>query len=211
MSVTINNFIYKKKEALDHDFCDELISEFDSTYSFSQRNNKTSAFQQGDGLFPEGKMGRNDFQLFIPNVMAEKFGAIQDCIFEGLEEYQDAISSVKGILLTSPIAKLQKTPVGGGYSLWHIEQGAGTAANRSLVWSIYLNDVEDGGETEFLYQHQKIAPEKGSLLIWPAGITHPHRGNPPYSNEKYILTGWFEVAPSETYHAGLAFLKSQGG
>jgi hypothetical protein len=64
--------------------------------------------------------------------------------------------------------------------------------NRIMAFMLYLNDVEVGGETEFLYQKTRIKPQKDRLVIWPAGYTHPHRGNPPLSNEKYIITGWIE-------------------
>ena len=37
-------------------------------------------------------------------------------------------------------------------------------------------------------------PVKNQLLIWPAGYTHTHRGNPPISGAKYILTGWVETS-----------------
>ena len=30
------------------------------------------------------------------------------------------------------------------------------------------------------------------MVIWPAYFTHLHRGNPPISNEKWIVTGWYE-------------------
>ena len=56
---------------------------------------------------------------------------------------------------------------------------------------IYLNDVEEGGETEWLYQQLKIKPKKNTAVIWPGSFTHLHRGNPPISGTKYILTGWF--------------------
>jgi hypothetical protein len=58
---------------------------------------------------------------------------------------------------------------------------------------LYLNDVEEGGETEFLYLKKRIKPQQNRLLIWPAGFTHTHRGNPPLSNNKYIITGWVEL------------------
>jgi hypothetical protein len=54
----------------------------------------------------------------------------------------------------------------------------------------YLNDLTDGGETEFHYQQVKVKPEKGLTLIWPADWTHTHRGIPSETQEKYIVTGW---------------------
>jgi hypothetical protein len=89
-------------------------------------------------------------------------------------------------------ARLQKTPIGGGYHQWHFESSDTHTSTRLIAWMVYLNTVEQGGETEFLYQHSRIKAEQGRVVIWPAGFTHTHRGNPPLSNEKYILTGWLE-------------------
>jgi hypothetical protein len=88
--------------------------------------------------------------------------------------------------------KVQKTKIGGGYHIWHQESDKRDTSNRVLAWMIYLNDVEEGGETEFLYQHMRLKPTQGTFVIWPAGFTHTHRGNPPLSGEKYIMTGWLE-------------------
>lgn len=60
---------------------------------------------------------------------------------------------------------------------------------RTLTYIFYLNDIEDGGETEF-YNGKKINPTKGTLVIFPALWTYLHRGNMPISNDKYIVTGW---------------------
>ena len=63
---------------------------------------------------------------------------------------------------------------------------------RILNFLCYLNTVDEGGETELLYYPKRIKAEAGKLLLMPAGYTHTHRGNPPLSNDKYILTGWVE-------------------
>lgn len=88
--------------------------------------------------------------------------------------------------------KLQKTSLGGGYHQWHFESDRRASCNRLLTWILYLNDIEEGGETEFLYLHKRVKPTAGTLLIWPAAFTHTHRGNPPLSGDKYIITGWLE-------------------
>mgnify|MGYP003119879300 CR=1 FL=1 len=87
--------------------------------------------------------------------------------------------------------KIQKTLPTEGYHVWHIEHGKGFENEpRAFVLSIYLNDVEEGGETEFLHFSKRVKPKIGRIVIWPAGFPYIHRGNPPLSGEKYILTSW---------------------
>lgn len=60
---------------------------------------------------------------------------------------------------------------------------------RVITFLWYLNDVYEGGETEF-WTTYKVKPEAGKLLFFPATWTYPHRGMIPISNDKYIITGW---------------------
>ena len=82
----------------------------------------------------------------------------------------------------------------GGYPYWHCELYPKDALcdtlHRTVLWTIYLNDSFEEGETEFLYQHKKIKPKTGSLLIAPTAFTHTHRGNKPINGDKYIATSW---------------------
>ena len=87
--------------------------------------------------------------------------------------------------------KIQKTSPGGGYHVWHVEACYTLdMLKRVLVFTVYLNDIEEGGETEFLYQNVRVKPVKGRVVIWPAYFPYVHRGNPPLKNDKYILTSW---------------------
>ena len=88
--------------------------------------------------------------------------------------------------------KIQKTNVGEGYHAWHCEDANIELSHRILTFVLYLNDINDGGETEFLYYPRRVSPEAGKLILWPAGFTHTHRGNPPLKESKYIVTGWVE-------------------
>ena len=86
--------------------------------------------------------------------------------------------------------KIQKTEPKTGYHLWHAEKTNSYYQDRVLAWTLYLNDIEKGGETELLNYGLRIQPKAGTLCLFPAGFTHTHRGNPPYDNTKYIVTGW---------------------
>ena len=82
----------------------------------------------------------------------------------------------------------------GGYPYWHSEvypqAGHNDALHRILLFMFYLNDVDEGGTTDFYYQNKTLQPKAGTMVIAPAYFTHTHRGSVPVSNDKYILTSW---------------------
>lgn len=88
--------------------------------------------------------------------------------------------------------KIQQTRPTEGYHIFHCEHGDLNTSRRLGFVILYLNDVAEGGETEFLYQSQRIKPTKGTLIFAPASFTHTHRGNPPLSEDKFIVTTWLE-------------------
>jgi hypothetical protein len=90
-------------------------------------------------------------------------------------------------------ANVQWYPKNGGFKRWHAEKGSlnETTNLRVLVYMTYLNDIEDGGQTEFMYQNLAIQPKKGRTVIWTPEWTHTHRGVPSPTQEKMIITGWY--------------------
>ena len=82
---------------------------------------------------------------------------------------------------------------GGGFKIWHCERGSALlpVSTRHLAWMTYLNDVSDGGGTEFYHQDLIVQAKKGLTLIWPVDWTYTHRGVISPTEEKYIITGWF--------------------
>jgi len=61
---------------------------------------------------------------------------------------------------------------------------------RVITFLWYLNNINEGGETVFYNGNIKIIPETGKLILFPCSWTFPHSGSIPYSNNKYIITGW---------------------
>ncbi len=94
----------------------------------------------------------------------------------------------------------------GGYPYWHCELYPRApdceTLHRHLLWTVYLNDDFDEGETEFLFQRRKVRPEAGALLIAPTAFTHTHRGNRPQRGDKFIATSWIQFQRAEALYAG---------
>lgn len=177
-------------------YCQHLIEEFDRLQEGGAGSNR----QQSENAKRHFK---DDHQIMInlKNHSLKPFNNKDSCdlFFDGLQACYDDYSDKYSILrdnghLRATCMKMQKTPPGGGYHIWHGEQGPKDQASRVLVYMVYLNSFEDneGGETEFLYQRTRVKPEENLMLLWPASYTHAHRGNPVLAEKyKYIVTGWF--------------------
>ncbi len=72
----------------------------------------------------------------------------------------------------------------------HTDISSLTTCKRIVAVIMYLNDVENGGETALYLNNaeHKIKPTTGKLLMFPANFCYPHAGLPPVSNNKYIMT-----------------------
>ena len=94
----------------------------------------------------------------------------------------------------------------GGYPYWHCElyprDTTAETLHRHLLWTLYLNDDFEEGETEFMFQQRKVKPETGSLLIAPTSFTHTHRGNRPQRGDKFIATSWILFQRADALYSG---------
>ena len=90
---------------------------------------------------------------------------------------------------------VQKYNSGDHFSQLHSERVSIDSLHRLFAWMTYLNNVDDGGTTNFEYYDIKVKPEIGKTLIWPAEWTHAHTGSILKSGTKYIITGWIQFAP----------------
>tara|TARA_R110002072_G_scaffold201632_2_gene359376 strand:+ start:1841 stop:2437 length:597 start_codon:yes stop_codon:yes gene_type:complete len=195
MKTEYKDFIGIFSDVYPEGFCEHLINEFEKNKEFGAGNNRQNSegvhkHQKDDySILANGKNCKIE-DFFGENAVNLFFSGLQNCY----EDYANTFSSLKAIKIIANDMKMQKTSPGGGYHLWHAEQGNDEKANRGLVYTLYLNTLppEANGETEFLYQQRRINPVENTMVLWPAAFTHTHRGNPVYEdNAKYIITGWF--------------------
>ncbi len=194
MSEKYVNFIGMYDNIFPDGFCDHLIVTFEKLverglcYSRKQ-SESTRKVVKDDFAFSLDINSHSELGTFNgESVSSIVIDAVQNCF----DSYIDNYDILKESRLNCSSFKFQKTPPGGGYHIWHAEQNEGSMSSRCLFYIMYLNDIQDSGETEFIYQKIRIPSKKNTCVISPASFTHAHRGNPVFGEEsKYVVTGWF--------------------
>ena len=136
--------------------------------------------------------GLNFFLTLRDTSTVEFAGIYNESVAAALALYEEEYKFLADYKFQQHYINIQKTVPGQGYHGWHCENHGNCNTRRVLATMIYLNDDFEGGETEFLYQSRRLKPKASRVVIWPAGFTHTHRGNPPLTGEKYIATSWLE-------------------
>lgn len=185
------------KNAYTDEFCDKVIDTWESlTKSKEEKDNhdwSEVGLRRDKAIFMDTT---NEETSEVENSLR---GEVNSGVVRGLmpkvESYLKDVGIFNEVYCTVTGVKVQKYDHtrGGGYYAFHSEQSSKTEnyLSRLLVYTVYLNDVPEGeGETEFLNQGFRYQPSKGDLVIFPAFFTHIHRGNPVYTVDKYIATGW---------------------
>ena len=196
----LNDFIGVFPNAVDEEYCKRVIKFYKDCEKLNITQSRADG--RGDGSDPnrDGLKVDNDILYLeatreINNLsnanLRNKFSeAFWTCYNHYNKEYR-ILSSLSQHTLNIDL-KIQKNEKARGYHLWHCETANQSSCGRLLMALLFLNDVKECGELEFLYQSKRIKPEAGTMVISPGSFTHTHRGNPPLSGVKYILNGWCE-------------------
>ena len=179
----MKDFIGEYSDVVPTELCDWLIQMIDQSHTIDCRSTENRSPWRSDKQII--------MESFAPGEAGDLMGFVGKCLKLYVEENCPIFRNFKFI---SSLTLLQKTEPTQGYHSFHAEDTSYAQSGRTMAWMVYLNDVEEGGETEFLHQQKKFKPIKGTAVIWPGSFTHIHRGNPPMS-DKYIATGWFQVDP----------------
>jgi hypothetical protein len=194
----MNEFIFEIPNSLPDALCDDLINMYeieDYKYEGQTLGGVNTSIKDTTDLV----MPKND------KVWERTETILYKQLMNGLDEYmkhlnKDEYSNINNkyhIFDNSDLHvdcfMLQKYNKCKGKYTYHNDFTNESEKNRyrviTFIW--YLNDVTDGGETEFFGGKINIKPEKGKLVFFPASWAFPHRGKMPISNDKYIITNWF--------------------
>ena len=190
-TVNINNFIGTYDNYISQEECNKVIKFYEDQNKFNNTINRLE--------FENSPIIQKQDQTYfaVPNNMDVWWKELKslivnfDMAWKHYEKNVGALESYGQDMFHYTQLKIQKTLPTEGYHVWHLEHQKGFLKDcRAFVYSIYLNDVKEGGETEFLHFSKRVKPKTGRIVIWPAGFPYVHRGNPPLSGKKYIITSW---------------------
>ena len=193
-TVNINNFIGVYDGYITKEECNKAINIFEAQDKLRKTVNRI----RGEGAKVSHKHDQQYFMvgenIEIWHTQLKSMLINFELAWKHYEEHTGITEAFSLPDLHYTSLKIQKTLPTEGYHLWHVEHAKGFDNEcRAAVFSIYLNDVEEGGETEFLHFSKRVKPKTGRIVIWPASFPYLHRGNPPLSGEKYLLTSWLNL------------------
>ena len=177
-----SNFIYTERDALPKSFCNNVIEKF-------EKDDRKRQGQVGGGVHLDVKRS-SDLSISGLDDWKSYDEGFYNSLHSALKKYRDFIPEefykfkALSTLGNDSGYQIQRTQP-GDYYIWHHDQT--TSRLVTFIW--YLNDIKDGGYTEFI-DGTRIQPEAGKLIIFPATWDFLHRGVSPKTETKYLCTGW---------------------
>ena len=178
--VDLDDLIHVYENALDSKTCDFLVTVFDN------------ASHLHESVENEGKPNFTQFNLTKNKNTTDELNKVHNHLIKKVNKYRDLYYEfVDSRVFPSEHSfeqfRIKRYNTGGEDRFdTHVDVADYSSARRFLSFMFYLNDVSEGGETVF--RDRKITPKKGSLLVFPPLWMYPHRGDPPISNPKYIMS-----------------------
>lgn len=168
--------------ALEPALCERMIESFGRLTQFHARNGRPSAAQLGESAWTELNVTK------VADASLENF--FREQVGRHLALYNERVP------LTLPVPprnrlenlRIKRYSVDAGDRFQPHFDALDYCSNRYMVFLWYLNDVIEGGETEFCDLGLRVEARQGRLLMFPPYWLFQHAGLPPRSNDKYIIS-----------------------
>ena len=179
---SLGDFVRTYEQALPRAFCERLIEAFRQSSAIHVQRER------------EWRPGLDASAWTELDLTPLADAALKEFFRVHVAEYLARYNSDVGLRIAIPASpmlaelRLKRYQPGTGQEFQLHFDSINAVANRYLVFLWYLNDVADGGETEFPDLHIKVQPRAGRLLMFPPYWMYQHAGLPPRSGEKFILS-----------------------
>lgn len=180
-------FIFEFDKEIPEDLCDELILKFESLPESMLIDSPVHG-----GRIDHAYKKATDFDMKVSpewDKYMKVFSQSLTGIFQKIRlGHVDSFTATRVMATTF---RMRRYSVDDYYN-WHVDVGDKPTSMRMLAIIWYLNDVEEGGATEFRYQGVEVKPKRGKAVVFPPYWTHLHRGQRPTSEPKYMVRTFVE-------------------
>lgn len=177
----LRDFIRIYDAALEDDLCERMIRSFEKLAHLQARNGREVMPQLPESAWTEINVSKLDASV-------EAYFHKQAMHYLG--KYNEEVNLTLPIPLRNRFEdlRIKRYNVADGDQFQPHFDAKDYSSNRYLVFIWYLNDVAEGGETEFCDLDLRIGARTGRLLIFPPYWMFQHAGLPPRSNDKYMIS-----------------------
>ena len=199
-----DNFIHINKGALSKKDCDDIIEYFEDNSFYHEKGGITFNHQEEQPSNAIVEEVKKSTDLVFQSVELKKnfWMPFTIAMKKTIDQYVNRYPFLRTCRQwdISHTFRIQKYLPNEGFFALHAEHTGvfdGVSERRLAAWMVYLNDVIDGGGTDFPTLDYEMQARVGDISIWPAYWTHPHRGITSPTETKYIITGWFSYKKME--------------
>jgi len=176
--------------------CEKIIADFESS---SKDHFAGGVFIRGENVNDDAVKKNTELSITEEAAVAFKWFPTETLLTKAVNKHL-ALYQESNIILST-----QQNPFGDeGFRMkryandgtehhaYHADSGHELVfgPRRIMAVLIYLNTVEEGGETVFLYQNVAVKPVQGRLLLFPTSYSFVHAGRRPISNQKYVIVNF---------------------
>ena len=198
----MEKFIQEFPSAVSLDICERLIAKFDHYENNPAGELNVQDKFASDGGRPSENRTKEAKCIYLrPSLLQEHdeeflwlVSKCVDAVYECTFTYVRDIGKVNMAPLQVEQLDFMKYEKGEGFYAPHVDAGSRGLHHRILSLLVYLNDVMEGGETDFPLQDKKIKPEAGKVAIFPSFFSFVHGSNRTVSASKYVLVSFSSFA-----------------
>ena len=191
--LTFKDLIWTKPKAISTSQCASCIEWFWNNEDLHQQGQVYGGEDSvTDGSLHTNLDRKNTIQAYpSPDDPISDF--MTDVMTDGWKQYSKTLPTPQGQPMSFSDYSVRVYYKGQGKFLDHVDQCAGPNVTRVFGIILYLNTVDEGGETDFKDYKLKVKPEAGKLIIFPCNYLFRHEGTIPLSEDKYIITSFLNL------------------
>ena len=189
----LTDFIMEFPDTLTDEECDECIEWFWDNEDLHTGGRTYGYDEHGDRQNVTDRNVKRTTQVHPrPEHSVSRFC---EKIFQRYNEYCDVRPYPLGQPMCLTAFSIRIYYQNNGWFIEHQDQAQGPNSQRQFGIVLYLNDVEEGGQTYFGELDLGIKAERGKMIIFPANYLFRHEGQKPISCDKYAITAFMNFQP----------------